>query len=390
MPAEYQVGILGMPNGLDQRLESSLASRLTELGVAPSALTLIPETEIGARDRKRPFVGVFFGYEGAHDLTHPILKDLIEDSVVIAPVVSDLKKASELVPNKLGHINCLELNGRDRELDRLTTLLLENFRLLRSDRRLFISYRRNESQGIAIQLFEKLESMGFDVFLDTHAVPPAVDFQAVLWHRLADSDVVVLLGTPGFIERRWTRAELAQANATNIQILHLLWPKTTAIPESAFSQFHILAADAFATAEQTGDGARLHDTVAEEIGLLAESLRARALSARHRYLVDNFCDQARELGQQPVVQSERFIALEMTNSKRIAVVPAVGVPSAVRYQEIEDAITAASSSFSKIWLLYDERGILDSWLAHVAWLNGHLPLCAVRVSESAARIREEI
>jgi hypothetical protein len=267
--------------------------------------------------------------------------------------------------------------------------LLENFRLLRPDRRLFISYRRAEAQGIAIQLYEKLDALGFDVFLDTRGVPPATDFQSVLWHRLADSDVVVLLDTPGFRQSRWTRDELARANATSIQILHFLWPGSSPDGTSAFSEFHELEVADFVGADHIGENARLGSATVDAIGVMVESLRARALAARHRYLVDNFCDQARALGQSATVQSTRFIALELTNSQNIAVVPAVGVPNAIRYQEIENAITGSGTPFAKIWLLYDERGILESWLAHVDWLNKHLPLSAVRVSESSARIEAE-
>jgi hypothetical protein len=113
------------------------------------------------------------------------------------------------------------------------------------------------------------------------------------------------------------------------------------------------------------------------------------MSARHRYLVDNFCDQARALGQTTTVQPSRFISLELNDAKRIAVVPAVGVPNAARYQQIETAILATGMNYKRIWLLYDERGILDTWLHHVNWLNKHLPLAAVRVSEGTARIQEE-
>jgi hypothetical protein len=89
------------------------------------------------------------------------------------------------------------------------------------------------------------------------------------------------------------------------------------------------------------------------------------------------------------VQSDRFIALELTGGKKIAVVPAIGVPNATRYQEIETAITSSDIDYAKIRLLYDERGILDSWLEHVEWLNKHLPLSAVRVTDTTNRIQVE-
>src|SRR5262249_25131364 len=51
----------------------------------------------------------------------------------------------------------------------------------------------------------------FDVFLDTHSVSVAADFQAALWHRLCDSDVLVMLDTPDYFASRWTTAEWGRA-----------------------------------------------------------------------------------------------------------------------------------------------------------------------------------
>lgn len=387
--SSYQVGILGQPNGFDVSLINAFHARLGDLGIDISTVEVLSESEVGGRDRKRPFIGIFFGYRGVDKSDHPILDDLISDSVVLIPIVEDITSVSASIPDNLRHINCFEYAGAAQQTERLASLLLENFRLLRSDRRLFISYRRTESQRIAIQIYEKLDQMGFDVFLDTRGVPPARDFQSVLWHRLADSDVVILLDTPGFRESRWTREELARANATSIQILHVLWPKSTADGSSAFSIFHTLEPADFAGTDLIGEHALLTPTKADAIGTAAESVRARALSARHRYLVDNFCDQARALGAIATVQSDRFIALELKNGKKIAVVPAIGVPSATRYQEIEASIANSGLTFSKVWLIYDERGILDSWLEHVEWLNKHLPVSAVRVSDSSKRIQGE-
>jgi hypothetical protein len=38
-----------------------------------------------------------------------------------------------------------------------------------------------------------------------------------------------------------------------------------------------------------------------------ERLRARAIAARYRYLVDNFCDAARDLGLEPTVHPEQWM-----------------------------------------------------------------------------------
>jgi hypothetical protein len=389
MATEYQIGILGKPGANKRAVEAAIQQHCVALGLSNDAVTVIDEATIGSRDRKKPFTGIFFGYDGATDAAHPILDDLLKDSVVILPVVQNLTGATALIPEKLQQINCLESSPANPKIDRIVTVMFENFRLLRSERRLFISYRRVESQSIAIQLYEALDALGFDVFLDTHGVPPAIDFQSVLWHRLADSDVVVLLDTPKFRESRWTTQELTTANATSLQILHLLWPGVDADPHSAFSIFHQLKAADFVSDTQIGIDARFQQAIIDLVGRRVEALRAHAMAARYRYLVDNFCDLAKSVGQQTAVQSSRFVALELTNKRRIAVVPAIGVPNAARYEQIEKAIFNAKEKYEKIWLLYDERGILQGWLEHVEWLNKHLPVTAVRVSTCGPRILTE-
>jgi hypothetical protein len=384
----YQIGIMGPPQN-EAAITDEILVQASALGLDHSDIVLLTESEIGSRNRKRPFIGIFFGYAGASNDAHPILGDLIADSVVIVPVVEDLQSASSHIPPTLAHINCLESPAGDPNVSRIVSLIFENFRLLRSERRLFISYKRSEAQGVAIQLYETLDALGFDVFLDTQGVPPAADFQSILWHRLTDSDVVILLDTPAFRTSRWTVAELARANATSIQILHFLWPGVSPDPYSAFSEFLQLAPSDFVGGITTGADSSLILSQLTLVGPKVESLRARAMAARQRYLVDNFCDQAASLRQRTFVQSSRFIALELSNARQIAVVPAIGIPNAARYQEIETAITKSPTKFDRIWLLYDDRGILQGWLDHVDWLNKHLPVIAVRVANCADRIRSE-
>jgi hypothetical protein len=388
MALEYQIGFLGQPTALQSGIVAQIKSQAHALGLAADTIQVMDEIDVPARDRKRPFIGVFVGYHGATDAAHPVLPALLKDSVVILPLVAALSSASTSIPPSLSHINCLECPSAKPNVERIVSVLFENFRLLRAERRLFISYRRRESQGVAIQLYETLDAAGFDVFLDTHGVPPATDFQSILWHRLADSDVVILLDTPDFRASRWTVQELGRANATSIQILHLLWPGVLADPYSAFSQFQKLKASDFVGA-QIGADAQFTAVFAGTIPSAVETLRARAMASRYRYLVDNFCDRARDLNQNANVQSTRYIALELSNAKKVAVVPAIGVPNAARYQEIQTAITSDPKSFEKIWLLYDERGILQGWLDHVDWLNRHLPVRAVQVSASSDLIAQE-
>jgi uncharacterized protein YjiS (DUF1127 family) len=370
------------------KLEDMLFARIDDLGIDRSQIVILTEFEIGFSNPKAPLVAVFFGYKGVVDGAHQVLAILLKDSITIIPCVEVASDVATNLPKSIGHINAFPLGQEDSDYGRLATLILENLRLLRAERRLFISYKRSESQSVAVQLYENFDKAGFDVFLDTRSVPYGVDFQSILWHRMADSDIVVLLDTPNFRASHWTQQELSQANATSIQILHLLWPKVRPDQSSAFSEFALLQSSDFKGRKRIGEQARLVNVAVQTIVAKAESLRARALAARHRSLVDNFCDRARDENAKTVaVQPERFISVTLANGGKVAVVPTIGIPRADRYQEIDVAIRKAAPDAKQIWLLYDERGILDNWLGHLEWLDSHLPVKSVQVSKCADRLR---
>lgn len=388
MTFQYQVALIGYFAPVKTELERLVLARTSELGIESCRIKIVDEKDIPLTNPKAPLVAAFFGYEGVSDALHTCLNSLLADSTPIIPCVDRIENVRKQLPNCLAHINAIPLGTGQKGLSRLVNLILENLRLLRSERRLFISYRRIESQSVAIQLYERLDAAGFDVFLDTRSVPYGADFQSVLWHRMADSDIVVLLDTPGFRASRWTVEELTRANATNIQILHLLWPGVAPEASSAFSDFVSLSLADFKLSTTTGEDARFVDDTLTAIVERAESLRARALAARHRSLVDNFCDRAREERARAVsVQPERFILVEMENGEKVAVVPTIGVPTARSCHEIERSIQRGNEPPNAIWLLYDERGILADWVEHLDWLNKHLPISSVQISKSTDRLR---
>jgi hypothetical protein len=296
-----------------------------------------------------------------------------------------LDKVSEEVPPSLRHINAIESHLPDANLDRVSSLVFETFRLLRKERKVFISYKRSDSTHLADCIYDALDRRGFDVFIDTRTVPPAADFQAELWHRLSDSDVVVLIDTPGFRASRWTTEELARANATNIQILHVLWPEQAEDPTSPFSYFFTLTEDDFTTSPLLGSSVDLEKSRLNELCNTTERLRARAIAARYRYLVDSFCDMVKDFGMTANVQPERWISVGLKNGDTLAVVPAIGVPTSSRINEIFVAISAAGIH-GRAWMIYDNRGLMENWTAHLDWLDEHLPVRAIRMSAAKAAL----
>lgn len=348
-------------------LRDTVLRKTADLGIDPSHFVFLGEHDVASCDIKAPIVGAYLSLK-EDPPSRSAIADLVARGVMIVPVVADLTRFSSYVFEELRPINGMAFEAEDPGLESVTSILLEGLGLLRKTRRLFISYRRIETQGVAIQLYELLDQHGFDVFLDTHSIRPGEPFQDVLWHRLADTDVIVLLDSPHFMESRWTEQELAKANSTNVQILQLMWPSKTLAAPAAFSRAFPLAPADF-SGDVTGSTARLVPSTAERVGIEVESLRARALAARQAYLIEEFCEEAKSVGLLPQVQPDRSITFESKSGISCVAVPSVGVPDAVRYQEIEDTLERHKGAKPELILLYDERGIRNNWVRHLDWLN---------------------
>jgi hypothetical protein len=205
---------------------------------------------------------------------------------------------------------------------------------------------------------------------------PGERFQDLLWHRLADTDVALLLDSPNFLASRWTEEELARANSSNIQILQVLWPGQTEMAAAAFSSFHPLSLEDFEGAETLGPTARL---VERSIGVIVdavEGLRARAIGARHAFLVREFLVEARKAGLSVHTTLERTLIVSAPCGDNVLVQPAIGVPDAEQY-EILDHLHLREEDRGRKYslppvLLYDQNGIRSRWLKHLGWLNGNL------------------
>ena len=205
----YQIILLG---NVDERLVSiqkSLTNKFNDLKINPSFVKFIHSDNYSSRDSKYPTIAIYFGGDKSKTLH---LSNLIDESIVIIPVVKSNELVPTELPDEISHINALPINETNNNTERLVSIIFENFRFLRKERKVFISYRRIDAQGAADKLYDILDANGFDVFLDTRSVPPAQNFQDQLWHRMTDSDAVILLDTPSFRTSRWTKEELMFAN----------------------------------------------------------------------------------------------------------------------------------------------------------------------------------
>lgn len=396
---KYQLVLLGAAGSSSvdacaSRLDNALNVAFAQLGVNVGKFLVRVRSGMTDpdMDRRMLSVAVFFGLTPSPSLLstdEERLGHLLTDGSLIIPVVADTASFGTLVPPQIAHLNGISVADCGNDLERLAARILEGFGLLREKRRLFISYRRVETSGVAAQLYEALDASGFDVFLDTHGVlRPGEPFQDILWHRLADTDVALLLDSPGFLASRWTDEELARANASNIQILQMLWPGQTEAAAAAFSTFYPLEAQDFAQTQTLGPAARLQDASIAAVVDAVEGLRARAIGARHAFLVREFLLEARKSGLLVHATLDGALIVSAPGGQRVLIQPAIGVPDAERYEILEE-LHQRETSLGRTYspppiLLYDQTGIRVRWLKHLNWLNGNLA-CVRSISLTDAK-----
>lgn len=382
MITKYQLVLIGSNSDLKDTIIDTFKKRVEDLGVSGDAFSILDEKNFEQEyKRNAPTAALYFGGTTTSFPDWDILNELLSNSSFILPVVEDLARFTNLVPKQLFPINGFELKS-EMEVEALVSNILECLGLLRLARRLFISYKRNESRSVAIQLFEKLEQAGFDVFLDTHSVRPGDTFQDELWHRLVDTDVVVLLNSPGFLESEWTTEEVAKASAMSVGILQLVWPNHLPERMSELSQLLYLKEDDFENKTFTDLRSHLQDSANERIIEQVESLRARSLAARQDNIIAEFMSAANSLNVVANLQREKFITVGTSEGKEVVLIPTIGVPHAFTYNQSEELIKRIRKHPSpQVFLLYDHRNIREKWLTHLAWLDGYLPVNSLKITE---------
>jgi hypothetical protein len=377
MHTKYQLVTIGNDSPFLQNILDTFFLHIIELGLTRDMVIILDEHNFKDNYKANaPTVCLYFGGSSRYYPNLDILDLLLKDATITLPVVENINQLATLIPTQLHLINGFELKS-ESEIELLVSRILEGLNLLRLSRRLFISYKRNESRDVAVQLYERLEEAGFDVFLDTHSIRTGDVFQDELWHRLADTDVVVLLDTPGFLGSKWTKEELARANTMSIGIPQLVWPNHTPDKMSDLSIQIQLSASDFKYLQLNS----LKSKTIENIVSKTESLRARSLASKQDNLIAEFISEANKQKISASLQPEKIITIDKPNSDEIVIIPTVGVPHAFTYNQSEELVKRIRKhKENKIWLLYDHRNIRDKWLEHLAWLDIYLPIQSVKIT----------
>lgn len=355
--ALYRIAVLGSPTKAQLKaLKEYLAlveirfklkpGRDIELLVAPTSFR--PDSKCSA-------AAIFFG--GTHSKELDVASIVDVDTVPILPVASLPRNVGKEIPALLSALNCVfyKQDGPDR----VFASLLECLGLMPRQRRVFLSYRREEATPVAIQLFAELSARHYEVFLDTHKVDAGVNFQESLWHNLCDVDILIMLDTPKYFDSRWTAAEYGRALAKGIGILRVQWPDCTPSTITGTSSLVELISTEFESNQTLSAGALAR------ICTNLEDFRSLAHATRHQSIVSAVQDAiTRVQGRVDGIDANRAMQITLRSGRKIIVQPTLGIPTAVTLQNALDRAGAIDSA-----IVFDHIGIMPSWLQHMDWLK---------------------
>lgn len=369
--AWYQLALLGTPPvGIERELEAKLTEAIESLGmILGDEVSLHTGDSPFCPEEKVASAALYFGE--ATQIERSDLADLLRKGVPVIPIATEEKNFPTEIPTELQPINGVSLDKYDAT--QLATLLLECVGLLPKQRRVFISYRRDESRDVAVQLFEALSARLFDVFLDTHGISKGEHFQDQLWHRLCDCDVVLMLDTPNYFNSRWAGAEFSRALAKSVTILRVGWPN------HAINKRAQLARDF-----QLIDSDLMNNTLTEDaikkVCTQLESARTTSIAIRYRNLTSSVQQGLEKIGGALYgVGLRRRMTLGLPNGSSAFAYPVLGVPSSSTMQE-----AVIDNAGFKVAIVYDHLGINQHWLIHMNWLEKHIPSVQwVKGSEAA-------
>lgn len=326
---------------------------------------------------KQPSFMFYFGKTDHQNADASILKELMDNGDAVFPLYFGNNFKDE-VPEVI-HI----MNGKRYivdDLERYVNHALESMKLLRENRKLFISYRRTDSAAVANQLFDAFVRTNYDVFLDTYSIKPAKHFQEELHHRMTDCDVLIQLYTNNFKNSEWCNEEITSANQKQIGIVEVVWPDCKPDVHNLLCEPIQLSEELFIDKNFHHEKCSLTEETITKIVYTVESVRARNLAARQDNLVGEFVEEARKQGRR-LIQEYRYLVENLGHDRMRLFIPAIGIPQSYDCFESLRFKKLLNNEKLELFLIYDDLRIRKRWIEHLEWLNESLEVKTIKKKE---------
>jgi hypothetical protein len=350
-------------------LQDALGAELEAVGLQHSLTVQVSEEPFSP---DIPSVAVYLGDASAAADPNIAAKaqQVLQDGVVVIPVIEDLGSFTSLVPECLHAINAFAWDGLE-PAERLARLLLEELGIEDSQRSVFISHKREDGLGIAEQLHDRLSHQRFLPFIDRFALQPGEPVQERIADALEDHAFLLLVETPEAHKSRWVFDEVEYALTHAMGIMILSWPNDpTPVPGSRrMGRFALTDKD---LASDPHGFELLTETALERVVASVEAAHAEGIVRRRQMLTRSVEESARGAGCSCVPQPSWRTLVE-----RAGVVTIVGVtprlPSAIDLQQLDEARSSHGAD-SQALLVHSARVLRPALRQHLGWVAGEREL----------------
>lgn len=364
---KYQLIFLGdIDNPACNTIRERLHERIREMGVLEDMfIDVFASNFHNEYQNKQPSFVYYFGRKDHQNRDEAILTQLMSNGDPIIPLYFTIGGFYNEIPEVIQKMNGKQYQAKN--LDAYVNYALESLRLMRKNRKLFISYRRTDSTKIANQLFDALIRCNYDVFLDAYSIRAAENFQEELHHRLSDCDVLIQLYTAGFKESPWCKEEITSANQKQIGVVEVVWPDVELDKHNYLCEPFMLKAESF-DGDYKDTKTLFKDDVVNQLSYTIESVRARNMAARQDNLVGEFISEAEKQGKQ-LIQEYVYLIEHIDGDGMRIFIPAVGVPQSYDCFESLRFKKHLAGNKVEIYLIYDDLRVKKAWIQHLDWLN---------------------
>lgn len=290
-----------------------------------------------------------------------------DDTVWALPMLpaEPFDAAERCLPPALRQLHCAF--WRPQAIEELALTVLARAGVTSLDRRVFISYRRLETQPMADQLFDALSRRNYSVYLDTVSNYPGLDFQKQLLTHLEDKSMVVLLHSATFADSTWAMQEYHHALAQDLSLLCLQLPEVDKpLPGLPLSASWPLAGDDLLPAATVGPrafSAAGLERVLRQIG----EVHDRELVGRRRWVRQKVLAALRDRGLVPEESAQdTVVRLRAADGSRWASLFLASRPPGVA--ELHGASTREAGRFgSRRFVVGRTSGLPAAQRRQLAW-----------------------
>lgn len=370
----YHIHLLGeVPDDLYDSLKAYLESHLSPFGLRVNEEVMLHVNDtIRDEHQELSSVIVFVAGAGTYDCN---VEHLVNLPIPIITASYNIANLYSELPNIIGHINACNLNEVDG-INRLSATILNQLGLLPDKRSVFVSYKRSESTEAAEQLSNFLILKKYQVFLDTYSVSEARDFQEELWHRLINSDVVIMLDTNNFFDSHWAVQEIRRANLCQISIVRVGWPDVGRQKQFSFCE------DLTFTRDDFEQGLFSEDAL-DKLSNIIELSRSQSIARRHKELADEFFQYIRRMQYDlSVCGAGRYIEVKSDNKFSFIAKSVIGAPDSAHVEEIKgmNGVEKVKGYF----LLHYDNGLKPKYKEHLEWLQREIEDISISSPRDAA------